>query len=48
MLNKLQPLSRYKGNRGKKKKENFDPDARVLALSNSHKIQLCDTLHLFR
>ena len=36
MLNKSYPLSRYKANSGKNKKclMDFDPDARVLVLSN--------------
>ena len=37
MLNKSHPLSRYKANSGKNKKNcliNFDPDAMVFVLSN--------------
>ena len=51
MLNKSHPLSRYKANNGKNKEKclmHFDPDTRVLVLSNGHKfvtnlfVQLCD------
>ena len=44
MLNKSHPLSRYKANSGKNKKSclmHLGPDAKVVVLSNWHKIQLC-------
>ena len=34
MLNKSHPLSRYKANSGKNKKQMFDADARVFVLGN--------------
>ena len=45
MLNKSHPLCRYKANSGKNKEKclmHFDPDARVFAISDWHKIQICD------
>ena len=45
MLHKSHPLRGYNEHSDKNKEKylmHFDPDARVIVLSNCHKIQLCD------
>ena len=46
MLNKSHPLIRYKKNSGKNPEKkclmHYDPDTRIFAFSNWHKIQLGD------